>query len=97
MTPWLTVYCAVFALAYAWGLVWILERKEKRYGLGTGSYTDAFLSAAFVSVFVYFSNVVALLKWPRSAPAYDLALLAVLAAFGLRREKSYRARAKKEK
>ena len=37
------IYCTVFALAYAWALVWILERKEKRYGQGSISFTDAFV------------------------------------------------------
>ena len=89
------IFCAVFALAYAWALVWILERREKKYRQGSNSYTDAFIAAAFVITFVYFSNMVALMRWPRSALFYDLALLAVLAAFGVYRETAYRKSASK--
>ncbi len=89
----ITVYCVVFALAYAWALVWILERKEKRYGQGSFSFTDAFLAAALTGMMVYFTNTIAIMAWPGSALFYDLVLLAGLGAFGLYRETSYKTRA----
>ena len=89
------IYCTVFTLVYAWALVWILERKEKKYRQGSISFTDAFMVGAFVLIFVYFSNIVVLMRWTRSAFIYDIALITGLAAFGVIRETSYKARAGK--
>lgn len=89
------IYCTVFALAYTWALVWILERKEKRYGQGSISFTDAFSVGAFTVIFVYFSNIMVLIRWPRSAYLYDLALITALAGFGVYKETLYKARAAK--
>ncbi len=86
------VYCTVFALAYAWAAVWMLERKEKKYRQGSSSFTDAFLVGAFILVFVYFSNMVVMMRWTDAAFTYDLALLAGLAAFAIYKEVLYRAR-----
>ena len=91
----IVVYCTVFALAYVWALVWILERKEKKYGQGSVSFTDAFSVGACATIFVYFSNIVFFMRWPRSAFGYDVALVTALAAFGAYRETGYRARALK--
>ena len=89
------VYCTLFTLAFAWALVWVLERKEKKYGQGSISFTDAFSVGSVVIIFVYFSNIVVFMRWPRSALAYDVALITALAAFGVYRETSYKARARK--
>lgn len=91
----IVIYCALFTLSFAWALVWILERKEKRYGQGSISFTDAFSVGAVVTIFVYFSNIVVFMRWPRSALFYDIALITGLAAFGVYRETAYRARALK--
>ncbi len=88
-----TVYCIVFALAYAWALVWILERREKKYGQGSFSFTDAFLVASLVGMMVYFTNTIVIMAWPASALFYDLVLLAGLGAFGIYKETAYKARA----
>jgi hypothetical protein len=89
----LVIYCTGFALIWTWTLVWILERKDKTFRQGTASFTDAFLSGAFSLVFVFISNIVILLRWPRSALLYDLLLVTGLAGFGLYRETLYKARA----
>ena len=89
------VYCTLFTLAFAWALVWVLERKEKKYGQGSISFTDAFSVGSAAIIFVYFSNIVVFMRWPRSALAYDIALLTCLAAFGVYRETSYKVRARK--
>ena len=89
------IYCTVFALAYTWALVWILERKEKKYAQGHISFTDAFSLGSFVIIFVYFSNIVVLIRWTRSAYIYDLALITALAGFGVYKETVYKARAAK--
>ncbi len=93
MVSVIIIYCTVFTLVYTWALVWILERKEKEYGQGSISFTDAFMIGAFVVIFVYFSNIVVVMRWTRSAFIYDLALVTGLAAFGVYRETSYKARA----
>ncbi len=90
-----TAYCIFFALAYAWALVWILERKEKKYGQGSFSFTDAFLVASLLGMMVYFTNTIVIMAWPGSALFYNLALLAGLGAFGIYRETAYKARAAK--
>jgi len=90
---WIIVYCTVFALAWTWALVWIIERKETRYTEGGVSFTDAFLIGAFLLIFVYISNIVVLIRWPRSAVVYDLLLVTGLAGFGLYKETLYKARA----
>lgn len=87
------VYCTVFALLWAGGLVWVLERKEKKYLLGGLSFTDAFLAGSFFLIVVYVSNIVVILRWPRFAFFYDIALVTGLAGFGLYRETGYKARA----
>jgi len=88
-------YCTVFSLAYAWALVWILERKEKKYRQGTVSFTDAFIVGALVIMLVYISNIVVLIRWGSSALVYDLALIAALAGFGTYKETRYKFRAAK--
>ncbi|MDO8804212.1 MAG: hypothetical protein Q7R35_07265 [Elusimicrobiota bacterium] len=88
------IYCTVFALVYAGALVWILERKEKEYRQGSISFTDAFIVGASVVIFVYLTNIVVLMSWPRAAAtAYDIVLVTALAAFGVYRETAYKARA----
>lgn len=91
----IVIYCTLFTLAFAWGLVWVLERKDKKYRQGLISFTDAFSVGSVTIIFVYFSNIVVFMRWPRSALAYDVALVTGLAAFGIYRETSYRARARK--
>ncbi len=87
------IYCTLFALLWTWGLVWVLERREKKYRQGNHSFTDAFLAGAFFLVFVYISNIAVLVRWPRAALLYDVALVTGLAGFGLYRETRYRAAA----
>jgi len=89
------VYCTLFTLAFAWALVWVLERKDKKYRQGSISFTDAFSVGSVVIVFVYFSNIVVFMRWPRSALVYDILLVTCLAAFGIYRETSYKVRARK--
>lgn len=91
----IVVYCSLFALAYAWTLVWILERKEKKYRQGITSFTDALLPGSLVIVFVYISNIVALMRWGSSAALYDMALIAAMAGFCVYKETRYKLRAAK--
>lgn len=90
MLLWIIIYCTVFALAWAWALVWILERKDRIHLAGSASFTDAFLLGAFFLIFIYISNMVVLVRWPRSAFFYDLALVTGLAGFGLYKETTYK-------
>ena len=90
----LILYCAFFALACAGAVVWILERRDKKYGQGAASFTDAFPAGAAVLVFVFLSDLFLLLKSARMAAFYDLLLAAGLLIFILRREAGYKARAK---
>lgn len=83
-------YCAVFAAAYAWVLVWILERREKKYGQGETAFSDAFLAGALALISVYLSNLAVLLLWPRSAAAFNVLLVTLLAGFCLYRESVYK-------
>lgn len=87
-------YCAGFALVCAWAVVWILERKEKKYGQEAASFTDAFPAGAAVLVFVFLSALSLLFKNLRAAALYGLALTAALLLFIWRKEAGYRARAK---
>ncbi len=89
------LYCTVFSLAYSWVLVWILERREKKYGQGALSFTDAFLSGAVTLVLVYASSLGLLTRSYRAGITYDVALLTALAGFCLYRESLYRLRAKR--
>jgi hypothetical protein len=90
---WVVVYCTVFSLLWAWGLVWILERKEKKYLQGSLSFTDAFLAGSFFLVAVYISNLVVLVRWQRFGIFYNIALVTALAGFMLYRETGYKAMA----
>lgn len=87
------IYGLLFSLLYAWAVVWLLERRDRRYRQGAGSFTDAFLPGSFVLIFVYISNIVVLVRWPSSAVMFDLALLGGLAAFAAYREILYKTRA----
>ncbi len=89
---WIIIYSAIFAMASAWALVWILERKDKRYGQGGTSFTDAAPVGAFFMATIFISDVVALLNSPGAAVFYNLALIAGLGFFMLWRESGYRAR-----
>ena len=87
------VYCTGFALVWTWALVWVIEREDKTFMHGTISFADAFLVGAFSLIFVYISNIVVFLRWPRSAFFYDLLLVTGLAGFGLYKETVYKTRA----
>lgn len=89
------LYCTVFSLAYSWVLVWILERREKKYGQGALSFTDAFASGAVTLVLVYASSLTLMTRSYRTGVTYDILLLTLLAGFCLYRESLYRVRAKK--
>lgn len=91
----IVIYCTLFSLAYAWTLVWILERKDKKYRQGTVSFTDALLPASLVIILVYVSNIVVLVRWGGSAALYDIALIAALAGFCVYKETRYKFRAAK--
>ncbi|HAT72173.1 MAG TPA: hypothetical protein DCS63_05095 [Elusimicrobia bacterium] len=93
MLLWIIVYCTVFALAWAWALVWVIEREDKTFMHGTISFADAFLVGAFSLIFVYISNIIVIIRWPRSAFLYDLLLVTGLAGFGLYKETVYKTRA----
>jgi tetratricopeptide (TPR) repeat protein len=84
------IYGVLFAGLYAWGVVWILERRDRKYRQGTTVFTDAFLTGSWVLLSVYISNIIVMLRWPSSAVTYDLVLLAGLAAFAGYRELLYR-------
>jgi len=88
---WVVIYCTVFALLWAWGLVWILERREKKYRLGSVSFTDALLAGSFFLIAVYISNIVVLVRWPRAAVLYEVALVTGLAGFMFYKESYYKA------
>ncbi len=91
----IVIYCTLFSLAYAWTLVWILERKDKKYRQGTVQFTDAFLPGSLIIIFVYISNIVVLVRWGSSAVLYDAALIAALAGFCAYKETRYKLRAAK--
>lgn len=88
------LYSAAFALAYAGGLVWILERGDKKYRLGSFSFMDAFPAGAAVLLLVFLSTLFLLFTNLRAAALYDLLLTAALLVFVWRRETAYRALAK---
>lgn len=92
MLVWIIIYSTLFALATTWALVSIIERKETAYMQGGVSFTDAFLIGAFFLLFIYISNMIILIRWPRSAILYDLAVVTGLAGFGLYRETRYKLR-----
>ncbi len=84
------LFCTVFAIAYSWVLVWILERKEKKYGQAMLSFTDAFLTGALVLVIVYVSNILVFIARPGAALTYNITLVTLLAAFCLYKETAYK-------
>jgi len=90
---WVVLYCTAFALLWAWGLVWILERKEKKYLQGSLSFTDAFLAGSFFLIVIYISNIVVLVRWQRFGIFYNIALVTALAGFMLYKETEYKTRA----
>lgn len=83
-------FCTAFALAYSWVLVWILERREKKYGQSMLSFTDAFLAGAVTLLFVFLSTILVFFRWHRYAATYVAALITVLAAFCLYKETVYK-------
>lgn len=89
--------CAAFAFAYAGAVIWILERRDKKYRLGSTSFMDAFPAGAAVVLAVFLSTLLLLLKNPKAAALYAALLAAGLAFFILRREAAYRSRAKNKR
>jgi len=88
-------YSTVFALVYSWVVVWIIERREKKYGQGTILFSDAFLAGSVTLVFVYLANILVFVMWPRSAATFNVFLVTALAGFCLYRESVYQLDAKK--
>lgn len=88
-------YSAAFALAYAWVLVWVLERRDKKYRQGDAAFSDTFLAGSITLVLTFLSNVLVLLAWPLSAATYNVGLVTALAGFCLYRESLYKLEAKK--
>jgi hypothetical protein len=92
MLLWIIVYATVFSLALTWGLVWILERKERTYHQGAVMFTDAFLAGSLFLIIVYLTTIVALLRYPAAAALfYQVLLVTGLAGFGVYKETKYRA------
>lgn len=89
------LYATLYALFYAGVLLWILERRGKKYGQGALSFPEALAAGSLVLIVVYFFNIVVLLTRPCSAVTYNLLLTAALAAFCLYKEAGYRRQAKK--
>lgn len=89
------VYSTFFALAYSWVLVWILERREKKYGQGALSFSDAFLAGSVTLVLVYLSNLFVFIIWPRSAASFNVLLVTLLAGFCFYKESAYKLQQKR--
>ncbi len=89
------VYATVFALLYSWVLVWILERREKVYGQGALSFSDAFLAGSVTLILVYLANIMVLAMWPRSALSFNVGLVTALAGFCLYKESTYKLEARR--
>lgn len=88
-------YSTLFALAYSWVLVWILERREKKYGQGALSFSDAFLTGSVSLFLVYISNFAVLIMRPSSAASFNVLLVTALAGFCLYKESTYKLQQKR--
>lgn len=88
-------YSTLFALAYSWVLVWILERREKKYGQGALSFSDAFLAGSVSLFLVYISNFAVLMLRPASAGSFNVLLVTALAGFCLYKESTYKLQEKR--
>lgn len=88
-------FSTFFALAYSWVLVWILERREKKYGQGALSFSDAFLAGSATLVLVYLSNIFVFIIWPHSAASFNVLLVTALAGFCLYKESTYKLQQKR--
>lgn len=88
-------YATLFALAYSWVLVWILERREKKYGQGALSFSDAFLTGSVSLFLVYISNFAVLIMRPSSAGSFNVLLVTALAGFCLYKESTYKLQQKR--
>jgi len=83
-------YCTLFALTYAWALVSIIERGEKKYRQSPVSFNDSLLAGSFILLAVFISNIAIMIKAPRNALFYNLALLTGLLGYMIYREAGYR-------
>lgn len=88
-------YSAIFAVVYSWLVVWIIERREKKYGQGTLMFSDAFLAGSLTLFSVFISNMLVFVTWPRSAASFNVFLVTALAGFCLYRESVYKLDAKR--
>lgn len=88
-------YSTLFALAYSWVLVWILERREKKYGQGALSFSDAFLTGSVSLFLVYISNFTVLMMRPSSAGSFNVLLVTALAGFCFYKESTYKLQQKR--
>lgn len=88
-------YSTLFALAYSWVLVWILERREKKYGQGALSFSDAFLAGSVSLFLVYIANFAVLMLRPASAGSFNVLLVTALAGFCLYKESTYKLQEKR--
>lgn len=88
-------YALIFSVACSGTVVWILERREKKYGLGGISMSDAFLAAAAFLIFVYLSTLVVLLRWPGYGGTFSVLVITALAGFCLYRESIYKLQQRK--
>ncbi|MDA8132259.1 MAG: hypothetical protein M0011_12210 [Elusimicrobia bacterium] len=86
-----------FALVYSWVVVWILERREKKYGQGETAFSDTFLSGSVTLIFVYLANITVFAMRPDSALSFNILLVTGLAGFCLYRESLYKLDARKIK
>lgn len=88
-------YSTVFAILFSWVVVWVIERREKKYGLGTVQFSDAFLAGSVTLVFVYLANTLVFALWPLSALRFNVFLVTALAGFCLYKESAYQLDARK--
>lgn len=81
---------ALFAVAFAWTLVWVIERREKKYGLSGPALSDAFLAGALALFFAFLGGVAAMVLWPRHYGTFVVGAATALSGFCLYRESLYK-------
>lgn len=85
----LIFYLLAFSVGLTWGLVWIMQRGDKKYRLGA-NYGPVFLWATFMFIFSYLGNIVVSFVFPRAFLPVQFGLLAALLGYGWYKENGYR-------
>ena len=84
------IFCAIFALAFAGAVVWIMERKARVSRWTIAPFSHSFLAGCVAFSFIYILNRLVFPRWPKTTAVFNLIMLGGILTFRPLRKKLLR-------